>query len=71
MKGDVFKPLAEVIKKMWSEFSSVRVLDKVSLKNKIPRCTLRFMRYVQQDAQTFLGEFLELLYKDINRDSGE
>nr|XP_023013521.1 uncharacterized protein LOC111503460 [Leptinotarsa decemlineata] len=58
---------AEVIKELWSEDSSDRVVNTVSLKSQIQRFAPRFMGYAQQDAQEFLRYLLEGLHEDVNR----
>lgn len=57
----------EVIKELWSEDSSDRVVNTVSLKSQIQRFAPRFMGYAQQDAQEFLRYLLEGLHEDVNR----
>lgn len=58
---------AEVIKELWSEDSSDRVVNTVSLKSQIQRFAPRFIGYAQQDAQEFLRYLLEGLHEDVNR----
>lgn len=67
MKGALIKAFAEVIKELWSEDSSDRVVNTVSLKSQIQRFAPRFMGYAQQDAQEFLRYLLEGLHEDVNR----
>ena len=58
---------AQVIKELWSEDASDRVVNTVSLKSQIQRFAPRFMGYSQQDAQEFLRYLLEGLHEDVNR----
>ncbi|XP_017777416.1 PREDICTED: ubiquitin carboxyl-terminal hydrolase 2-like isoform X2 [Nicrophorus vespilloides] len=67
MKGALIKAFALVIKELWSEDSSERVVNTVSLKSQIQRFAPRFMGYSQQDAQEFLRYLLEGLHEDVNR----
>ncbi|XP_018318666.1 ubiquitin carboxyl-terminal hydrolase 24 isoform X2 [Agrilus planipennis] len=66
MKGALIKAFAQVIKELWSEDSSDRVVNTVSLKSQIQRFAPRFMGYAQQDAQEFLRYLLEGLHEDVN-----
>ncbi|KAJ8984027.1 hypothetical protein NQ317_012251 [Molorchus minor] len=67
MKGALIKAFAEVIRELWSEDSSDRAVNTVSLKSQIQRFAPRFMGYAQQDAQEFLRYLLEGLHEDVNR----
>ncbi|GJQ85908.1 hypothetical protein Trydic_g21763 [Trypoxylus dichotomus] len=67
MKGALIKAFSQVIKELWSEDSSDRVVNTVSLKSQIQRFAPRFMGYAQQDAQEFLRYLLEGLHEDVNR----
>ncbi|CAG9832105.1 unnamed protein product [Diabrotica balteata] len=67
MKGALIKAFAEVIKELWSEDASDRVVNTASLKGQIQRFAPRFMGYAQQDAQEFLRYLLEGLHEDVNR----
>ncbi|XP_056641327.1 ubiquitin carboxyl-terminal hydrolase 2-like isoform X2 [Diorhabda carinulata] len=67
MKGALIKAFAEVIKELWSEDGSDRVVNTASLKSQIQRFAPRFMGYAQQDAQEFLRYLLEGLHEDVNR----
>ncbi|KAK4877787.1 hypothetical protein RN001_010293 [Aquatica leii] len=67
MKGALIKAFSQVIKELWSEDSSDRVVNTVSLKSQIQRFAPRFMGYSQQDAQEFLRYLLEGLHEDVNR----
>lgn len=67
VKTIVIAAFAEVIKELWSEDSSDRVVNTVSLKSQIQRFAPRFMGYAQQDAQEFLRYLLEGLHEDVNR----
>lgn len=67
MKGALIRAFAEVIKELWTEDSSDRVVNTTSLKGQIQRFAPRFMGYAQQDAQEFLRYLLEGLHEDVNR----
>ncbi|XP_044260745.1 ubiquitin carboxyl-terminal hydrolase 21 isoform X1 [Tribolium madens] len=67
MKGALIKAFAEVIKKLWSQEASDRVVNTSSLKSQIQRFAPRFIGYAQQDAQEFLRYLLEGLHEDVNR----
>ncbi|CAG9814816.1 unnamed protein product [Phaedon cochleariae] len=67
MKGALIKAFAAVIQELWSEDSSDRVVNTVSLKSQIQRFAPRFIGYAQQDAQEFLRYLLEGLHEDVNR----
>ncbi|RZC42441.1 ubiquitin carboxyl-terminal hydrolase 4 [Asbolus verrucosus] len=67
MKGALIKAFAEVIKELWSEDASDRVVNTSSLKSQIQRFAPRFIGYAQQDAQEFLRYLLEGLHEDVNR----
>ncbi|KAF2885430.1 hypothetical protein ILUMI_20710 [Ignelater luminosus] len=67
MKGALIKAFSQVIKELWSEDSSDRVVNTLSLKSQIQRFAPRFMGYSQQDAQEFLRYLLEGLHEDVNR----
>lgn len=54
MKGALIKSFAEVIKKIWSQDASDRVVNTTNLKSQIQRFAPRFIGYAQQDAQEFL-----------------
>ncbi|KAF5281657.1 hypothetical protein FQR65_LT14587 [Abscondita terminalis] len=63
----LFVAFSQVIKELWSEDSSDRVVNTLSLKSQIQRFAPRFMGYSQQDAQEFLRYLLEGLHEDVNR----
>ncbi|XP_063926575.1 ubiquitin carboxyl-terminal hydrolase 2-like isoform X2 [Zophobas morio] len=67
MKGALIKSFVEVIKKLWSQDASDRVVNTTSLKSQIQRFAPRFIGYAQQDAQEFLRYLLEGLHEDVNR----
>ncbi|XP_049824599.1 ubiquitin carboxyl-terminal hydrolase 2 isoform X3 [Aethina tumida] len=67
MKGALIRAFSHVIKELWSEDGSDRVVNTVALKNQIQRFAPRFMGYAQQDAQEFLRYLLEGLHEDVNR----
>lgn len=67
MKGALIKAFTEVIKKLWSQDASDRVVNTASLKSQIQRFAPRFIGYAQQDAQEFLRYLLEGLHEDVNR----
>ncbi|KAF5291739.1 hypothetical protein FQA39_LY14227 [Lamprigera yunnana] len=66
-KGALIKAFSQVIKELWSEDASDRVVNTSSLKSQIQRFAPRFMGYSQQDAQEFLRYLLEGLHEDVNR----
>ncbi|CAH0549355.1 unnamed protein product [Brassicogethes aeneus] len=67
MKGALIKAFTQVIKELWSEDLSDRVVNTVTFKSQIQRFAPRFMGYAQQDAQEFLRYLLEGLHEDVNR----
>lgn len=67
MKGALIKAFAQVMKELWSEDCTDRVVNTVALKSQIQRFAPRFMGYSQQDAQEFLRYLLEGLHEDVNR----
>ncbi|XP_031331953.1 ubiquitin carboxyl-terminal hydrolase 29-like isoform X3 [Photinus pyralis] len=67
MKGALIKAFSQVIKELWSDEASDRVVNTLTLKSQIQRFAPRFMGYSQQDAQEFLRYLLEGLHEDVNR----
>ncbi|XP_074039465.1 ubiquitin carboxyl-terminal hydrolase 2-like [Leptinotarsa decemlineata] len=67
MKGALIKAFAEVIRELWSEDSSDRVINTAYLKSQIQKFAPRFMGSAHQDAQEFIRYLLEGLHEDLNR----
>lgn len=63
----LFLAFSQVIKELWSEDASDRVVNTLALKSQIQRFAPRFIGYAQQDAQEFLRYLLEGLHEDVNR----